>query len=315
MRCGAVYEAGRRVRPPPIGPERYVTQHASCRCASLHGCTPAEFRWRRVAGSGGPNWIRVSGSRGESPPLWRSAALQSASPSANPVGVKSKGSTLRDLRVRMRLPGVPGALACAPERRGATSCGGSPAATPAWWQQLDGSPRCRARAGRPAGAGTDQRAGARPEHLDRRRVWQRRFRPAGGARHPADRSLLGRDRACRALLPAQQRPNGRRHRRPADGGRLGLASGPVASTPNAVAASSGSGSATLARIAQCESGGDPSAVSADGRYRGKYQFTRATWRAMGGSGDPAAAPEAEQDQRAAALLAAQGTAPWPACGR
>jgi hypothetical protein len=102
---------------------------------------------------------------------------------------------------------------------------------------------------------------------------------------------------------------------PQTAGALGLASGPVTSAPKAVTASAGSGSATLAKIARCESGGDPSAVSADGRYRGKYQFTRATWRAMGGSGDPAAAPEAEQDRRAAALLAAQGTAPWPACGQ
>jgi peptidoglycan hydrolase-like protein with peptidoglycan-binding domain len=69
----------------------------------------------------------------------------------------------------------------------------------------------------------------------------------------------------------------------------------------------------LARIAACESGGDPTAVSSDGRYRGKYQFSRATWRALGGHGDPAAASEAEQDRRAAALLAARGTAPWPVC--
>jgi lysozyme family protein len=74
-----------------------------------------------------------------------------------------------------------------------------------------------------------------------------------------------------------------------------------------------SSAATLERIAQCESGGDPTAVSADGHYRGKYQFSRATWRAMGGSGDPATAPEAEQDRRAAALLAARGTSPWPNC--
>jgi hypothetical protein len=100
---------------------------------------------------------------------------------------------------------------------------------------------------------------------------------------------------------------------PQTAGALGLSSGP--STPKAVAASAESGSATLDRIAACESGGDPTAISADGRYRGKYQFSRATWRAMGGSGDPAVAPEAEQDQRAAALLAAQGTAPWPACGQ
>ena len=76
----------------------------------------------------------------------------------------------------------------------------------------------------------------------------------------------------------------------------------------------GGDDATLARIAQCESGGDPTAVSADGTYRGKYQFDRETWRQMGGSGDPADAPEAEQDRIAAKLLAARGTAPWPNCG-
>jgi peptidoglycan hydrolase-like protein with peptidoglycan-binding domain len=69
----------------------------------------------------------------------------------------------------------------------------------------------------------------------------------------------------------------------------------------------------LAAIAQCESGGDPRAVSASGRYRGKYQFDRATWRALGGTGDPAAAPEAEQDSRAAQLLATRGGAAWPNC--
>jgi hypothetical protein len=73
-------------------------------------------------------------------------------------------------------------------------------------------------------------------------------------------------------------------------------------------------SGTLARIAACESGGNPSAVSADGVHRGKYQFDRATWASVGGTGDPAAASSAEQDRRAAALLAARGTAPWPKCG-
>jgi hypothetical protein len=70
----------------------------------------------------------------------------------------------------------------------------------------------------------------------------------------------------------------------------------------------------LARIANCESGGDPTAVSADGRYHGKYQFSRATWRYMGGKGSPARAPEAEQDRLAAKLLARAGTSPWPNCG-
>ena len=54
-------------------------------------------------------------------------------------------------------------------------------------------------------------------------------------------------------------------------------------------------------------------MSADGRYRGKYQFSRATWRALGGKGDPAKAPEARQDRLAAKLLALSGTSPWPNC--
>ena len=44
----------------------------------------------------------------------------------------------------------------------------------------------------------------------------------------------------------------------------------------------------LEAIAACESGGDPTAVSADGMYHGKYQFSVATWQAMGGSGLPVA---------------------------
>jgi hypothetical protein len=71
----------------------------------------------------------------------------------------------------------------------------------------------------------------------------------------------------------------------------------------------------LRRIAKCESGGDPTAVSADGRYRGKYQFTRSTWTRLGGEGDPAEAPEREQDKRALKLYRAEGVEPWGACGR
>jgi len=69
----------------------------------------------------------------------------------------------------------------------------------------------------------------------------------------------------------------------------------------------------LERIAACESGGDPTAVSADGRYRGKYQFSMQTWGEMGGSGDPAQAAEAVQDRIAAKLLRRAGTSPWPNC--
>jgi Transglycosylase-like domain/Putative peptidoglycan binding domain len=69
----------------------------------------------------------------------------------------------------------------------------------------------------------------------------------------------------------------------------------------------------LRQIAQCESGGDPRAVSSHGRYRGKYQFTRATWRALGGHGDPAKAPEWIQDRLALRLYRERGTAPWTNC--
>jgi len=84
---------------------------------------------------------------------------------------------------------------------------------------------------------------------------------------------------------------------------------------SAAAARSADAGSLLESIALCESGGDPTVVSANGRYRGKYQFSRATWRAMGGSGDPAKASEAEQDRRAAKLLAQRGAGAWPACAR
>ena len=72
--------------------------------------------------------------------------------------------------------------------------------------------------------------------------------------------------------------------------------------------------AVLRRIAECESGGNPRAVSPGGQYRGKYQFSRATWRALGGTGDPADAPEWKQDRMALKLYRQRGTAPWPSCG-
>jgi hypothetical protein len=70
----------------------------------------------------------------------------------------------------------------------------------------------------------------------------------------------------------------------------------------------------LQAIAQCESGGDPTAIGGGGLYRGKYQFSVATWQAVGGSGDPAAAPEAEQDRRAIMLYEQSGPGQWPVCG-
>jgi len=86
-------------------------------------------------------------------------------------------------------------------------------------------------------------------------------------------------------------------------------------THTANAASTAAVPAILQRIAQCESGGNPHAIDASGTYRGKYQFDLQTWHANGGSGDPATAPEAQQDRMAMKLYQSRGTQPWPVCGR
>src|SRR5207244_9533045 len=70
----------------------------------------------------------------------------------------------------------------------------------------------------------------------------------------------------------------------------------------------------LRAIAACESHDNPRAVGGGGAFRGKYQFDYGTWASVGGHGDPAAAPEAEQDRRAAMLYEREGTTPWPVCG-
>lgn len=69
----------------------------------------------------------------------------------------------------------------------------------------------------------------------------------------------------------------------------------------------------LKKIAMCESGGNPRAISPSGKYRGKYQFDIPTWKSIGGHGDPAKASEYEQDKRALKLYHQRGTSPWPNC--
>jgi hypothetical protein len=73
--------------------------------------------------------------------------------------------------------------------------------------------------------------------------------------------------------------------------------------------------AALQTIAACESHDNPRAIGGGGAFRGKYQFDYGTWASVGGHGDPAAAPESEQDRRAAMLYAREGTTPWPVCGQ
>jgi Transglycosylase-like domain len=90
---------------------------------------------------------------------------------------------------------------------------------------------------------------------------------------------------------------------------------PAAPAPQGGAVpATGTSNPALEAIAACESGGDPTAIGGGGLYRGKYQFTYETWQSVGGTGDPAAAPEAEQDARAAMLLERDGADHWPVCG-
>ena len=74
------------------------------------------------------------------------------------------------------------------------------------------------------------------------------------------------------------------------------------------------GRSHLRSIASCESHNNPRAVSSSGAYRGLYQFSFSTWRVVGGSGDPAAAPRSEQTWRAWVLLKNHGSGHWPVCG-
>jgi len=85
--------------------------------------------------------------------------------------------------------------------------------------------------------------------------------------------------------------------------------------PPSSPAPSGSGSGlNWAALAQCESGGNPRAVSSNGQYFGLYQFSLSTWASVGGSGNPIDASSSEQTQRAQILYDRAGDSPWPVCG-
>lgn len=67
--------------------------------------------------------------------------------------------------------------------------------------------------------------------------------------------------------------------------------------------------AHLRLIMQRESGGNPRAVNAAGYY-GLFQFSPQTWAAVGGTGNPAQASEAEQWKRARMLYTQHGAQHW-----
>lgn len=65
----------------------------------------------------------------------------------------------------------------------------------------------------------------------------------------------------------------------------------------------------LASIAQCESGGNPNAVSPDGQYHGLYQMSQETYSNYGGRGSVSGASVAEQTRIAQKLPRSS----WPNC--
>lgn len=69
-----------------------------------------------------------------------------------------------------------------------------------------------------------------------------------------------------------------------------------------------------AGLAQCESGGNPRAVSPNGSYHGLYQFSVSTWERTGGIGLPSEATSREQTYRAMLLYKRAGAGQWPVCG-
>lgn len=88
--------------------------------------------------------------------------------------------------------------------------------------------------------------------------------------------------------------------------------GSSSSTP-----ATGGGSASglnWAALAACESGGNPTIVSSNGKYHGLYQFSVATWQSVGGSGLPSQASADEQTARAQMLYNRSGAGQWPHCG-
>ena len=70
-----------------------------------------------------------------------------------------------------------------------------------------------------------------------------------------------------------------------------------------------------ARLRMCESTDSYTAVSADGKYFGAYQFDLPTWASVGGTGLPSQATPAEQDYRALYLYRMRGWQPWGCASR
>jgi hypothetical protein len=89
----------------------------------------------------------------------------------------------------------------------------------------------------------------------------------------------------------------------------------AAATGTPVTAGGDADSLNWAALARCESGGNPTIVSSNGKYYGLYQFSVGTWQGVGGSGLPSQASADEQTARAKMLYNRSGAGQWPVCGK
>lgn len=70
-----------------------------------------------------------------------------------------------------------------------------------------------------------------------------------------------------------------------------------------------------ARLAACESSGNPTAVGGGGRYFGAFQFTLGSWQRTGHTGNPIDYPYEVQLEAAKTLQAMSGWSQWPVCAK
>jgi resuscitation-promoting factor RpfB len=75
------------------------------------------------------------------------------------------------------------------------------------------------------------------------------------------------------------------------------------------------GEAAWSALAMCESSGNLRAVGGNGRYFGAFQFTLASWRWVGMSGNPVEHPYVVQLEAARRLHRRLGWGAWPVCAR
>lgn len=88
-------------------------------------------------------------------------------------------------------------------------------------------------------------------------------------------------------------------------------------TPRPAAVQTAPTDANLDRLAMCESGMNPRAISRSGKYRGAFQFSLRTWRSMSQrAGDPATHTYEEQRDSARELVQRAGwRTQFPGCSR